>query len=273
MRVKNHRLIDADGQPCRYEASPNRSGVIAPDCLVMHFTAGSSAESSVQHFLRKEAQASAHLVIGRDGAITQMVPFNRKAWHAGRSRWHQRTGLNGYSIGIELDNAGRLSGGPGRWRSWFGRIYADEDVLVATHRLDSDPAGWHRYTEAQLDAAVRVGQALVAAYGLKEVLGHDDIAPDRKRDAGPAFPMREYRAALLGRGDAEEEEFLTRAALNLRTGPGTDHEKLPESPLARGTRLRLKQRAGVWCDVEVLDAGGEPVATGWVHGHYIAQVG
>ena len=71
----------------------------------MHYTAGASAESSIDWLTNPDARASAHVLIARDGGITQLVPFDRRAWHAGRSRWKDRTGLNGWSFGIELDNA------------------------------------------------------------------------------------------------------------------------------------------------------------------------
>jgi len=54
----------------------------------MHYTTGASKGSSVEHLTKPSAKPSAHLVIGRDGSITQLVPFNVVAWHAGKSRWH-----------------------------------------------------------------------------------------------------------------------------------------------------------------------------------------
>jgi N-acetylmuramoyl-L-alanine amidase len=75
----------------------------------MHYTAATTAASATDWFLRPIAQASAHLLIDKDGAITQFAPFNIITWHAGTSIWHGLIGMNKYSIGIELVNAGRLS--------------------------------------------------------------------------------------------------------------------------------------------------------------------
>lgn len=58
-------------------------GVITPEYLVIHFTAGRNAQSAIDHFRDPSARVSAHVVIGRQGEICQVVPFNRKAWHAG----------------------------------------------------------------------------------------------------------------------------------------------------------------------------------------------
>ena len=121
MKVRNHRLFDDNNEQLPYVASPNRStGTIVPRFLVMHFTAGASASSSISWLTNPAARASAHLVIARDGTVTQLVPFNRKAWHAGRSRWAGLTGLNAHSIGIELDNHGELNGSTGAWRTSWG---------------------------------------------------------------------------------------------------------------------------------------------------------
>jgi hypothetical protein len=109
MKIVEDLLRNDDGSPLAFKASPNRGGSFAhglPDTLVVHFTAGRSAESSVRWLTDKRAKASAHVVIGEDGAITQLVPFNVVAWHAGTSKWKAREGLNRYSIGIELDNPG-----------------------------------------------------------------------------------------------------------------------------------------------------------------------
>ncbi|MFP4518964.1 MAG: N-acetylmuramoyl-L-alanine amidase [Oceanicaulis sp.] len=209
MRVLSHRLLQDTGKPVTYEESPNKSGVITPRFLVIHYTAGRSLDSSVAWFKQKQAKASAHLVIGRNGDLVQMVPFNRKAWHAGRSSWNGVDGLNTHSVGIELDNAGELSRTEGgAWRAWFGETYKDKDVLTAPHRHDGPGAGasgWHVFTREQLDTLMEAAAALHDKYGFEAVLGHDDIAPRRKRDPGPAFPMGALRARLFGREEDEGE--------------------------------------------------------------------
>ena len=200
------------------------------------------------------------------------MPFNRVAWHAGRSRWQGIAGLNQHSIGIELDNAGELTDTPAGWTSWFGRIYAEDDVVIAAHKHDGVETGWQRYPEAQIMAALAVSEALFAHYGLEDVLGHDDIAPDRKRDPGPAFPLERFAGRLRGRAEDDFPIYETIARLNVREGPGTGFAVLPESPLAPGTRLTVETRDASWCFVDILDAAGTPVATGWVHGNYIRRL-
>lgn len=268
MEVRNHRLYQEDGTAVEFVRSPNIGGRMRPQYLVMHYTAGRSARSSINWLTNRQSKASAHLVIGRDGTVTQLVPFNKVAWHAGLSRWEGLVGLNAHSIGIELDNAGPLVQQAGAWRAWFGTEYPDADVIEAVHKNETEARGWHAYREKQIASAVAAAQAIVGKYSLKDVVGHDDIAPDRRTDPGPAFPMHSFRAAVMGRA-GETLLFETVTQLNIRNGPGTVFEKLDASPLPRGTRLMLNRTEGDWRNVDVLDGDGASVLSGWVHGAYI----
>lgn len=272
MEILRHQLHDDEGTPLPFTASPNVGGAVDHQYLVIHYTGGSSAAGAIATLTNPQSSASAHLVIARDGNIHQLVPFDRVAWHAGRSRWRGLEGLNGHSLGIELDNAGVLEKRGDRWEAWFGRAYQEEDVIVAVHKNQTVARGWHRYTPEQLDAAIAVGRLLVDSYGLRDVVGHDDIAPMRKVDPGPAFPMEQYRAAVIGRRDDGPEIRETITALNIRHGPGTQFDKLDNSPLPKGTRLSVRAEDSSWCSVDVIDGSNTPTDSGWVHGDYIRPV-
>lgn len=272
MKVVDHRLHTADGEPVAFEPSPNQGGALEPRYLVVHYTAARSAAGSIRWLTRSDARASAHLVIGRDGSITQLVPFDRVAWHAGPSRWDGLEGLNRYAIGIELDNAGRLELKGEKWCAWYGTPYSDDEIMMAPHSSDGRACGWHLYTPEQLEAALEASEALIKAYELLDVVGHEDISPGRKFDPGPAFPMMSFRAHLLGRDQDRPPVYETAANLNIRTGPGTGHERLPGSPLPLGTRLDMMGQRGSWRQVKVLgEVGGERDIQGWVHGDFIRR--
>jgi N-acetylmuramoyl-L-alanine amidase len=199
MIVRNHCLHLADDAPCDFISSPNLGGRLLPQYLVMHYTAGRSSRESIGWMCDPRAKASAHIVIGRDGSVTQLVSLDRIAWHAGRSAWAGRTGLNRWSIGIEMDNAGRLMERGSGWHHWTGEpSYDHDDVVVAAHKNEDIESGWQRYPAAQLDAALEVARLLVAEYRLSDVIGHDDISPGRKCDPGPAFPMEAFREMVFG---------------------------------------------------------------------------
>src|SRR3954462_1180108 len=102
MTIKSHLLYNADGEQVSFVPTPNRAGKYTPQYLVMHYTAATSPNGSISWFQNPTAKASAHLLIDRDGHITQFAPFNIITWHAGVSQWNGINGLNSCSIGIEL---------------------------------------------------------------------------------------------------------------------------------------------------------------------------
>ncbi len=109
------------------------------------------------------AEVSAHLFIERDGAITQFVNFNERAWHAGRSSYLGRTECNDYSIGIELEGS------------------------------DFSP-----FTDQQYQVLAQVISAIYQAYPktCRHLTGHSDIAPGRKTDPGDYFEWAKLRAMV-----------------------------------------------------------------------------
>lgn len=277
MKIRNHRLTLDDDSLLPYVASPHVGVNIAPRYLVIHYTGGGSAAGTIAWFQHPSSRVSAHLVIARDGRITQMVPFNREAWHAGQSRWGNLSGLNFHSIGIELDNAGCLVRSGGKWTSPLSRrSYPDGEVTVAIHKNDPPgcaASGWHAYSPAQIEATLECGLALVQHYGLADVLGHDDIAPGRKRDPGPDFPMESLRARLLGRGDDHPERYRTTARLFVRTGAGADFAALPGTPLPVGTEVEVLAKHGLWWQVDVAgEINGVMDIVGWCHSKHLAPI-
>ncbi len=204
MKVRHHRLCRDDGAAMPYVETSNMGGRLRPAFVVIHYTAGPSLESAIGTLTTQRARGnvSAHLVIGPEGEVVQLAPFDRVTWHAGRSRWEHGgvayEGLNEHAVGIELVNAGPLTPLPdGRFRSWWGRRYDADVAVAARHKHGGPHRFWHRFPEAQVAAATEAARVVAAAYDALDVLGHDDIAPGRKTDPGPAFPMARVRAAAL----------------------------------------------------------------------------
>jgi N-acetylmuramoyl-L-alanine amidase len=197
MRIENHRLVEA-----AWHESPNQGGPFptgAPDTLILHYTAGDTAAWAIDKLSDPTAGArvSAHLVVARDGGVTQLLPFDTIGWHAGRSSWGGRTAFNHFSLGIEIDNAGRLTPDGDGFVNWRGLPYDRADAVQAVHRHESEAAWWHSYPAEQLRVVEALSRLLVETYGLRWILGHEEIAPDRKDDPGPAFPLDELRQRLL----------------------------------------------------------------------------
>lgn len=245
-----------------------------PRIAVIHFTYGGSGRSSAEWFRdSRNPGSSAHVVIDRDGTCFQCVGLDRVAWHAGASRLRDLVGLNRHSFGIELANWGYLKRQGEAWASHTGlRI---QNAVVARHRNGNPdgstaPIGWEAYPEEQVQAAAGVTRALVEAFGVEEIVGHDDISPGRKWDPGPAFDMARFRALVFGERAADADirrRVASAEGLNLRAGPGTQFaakELLPD-----GTEVEPIEQDGLWVSVSVIGADGRPRATGWVHGRYL----
>lgn len=170
--------------------------------LVIHFTSGMSAQSSIDFWKSPEAKgACAHIIIDRDGTVFQCRAFDRTAGHAGVSRWKDptdgiRIGCNAFSIGIELANAGDSVSGSVEEPKAFKKFPCEAGAISAKHKNGGPVSLWENYPTAQLDACFAVAKALVERYKLDDVCGHEDIAPERKNDPGPAFPMQKLRESV-----------------------------------------------------------------------------
>lgn len=276
MRIVNHLLEDDDRVKFDF-TTPNVGDAFAndrPDTIVIHFTGGSSAESSARHLCNPSVKASAHLVVGREGEVYQLAPFNRVTWHAGRSTWKGRSGLNRFAIGIEIDNAGQLkSNGAGAFLTWFGRSVPIDEVFLGVHRNQSAESHWHAYHKDQVERVFDLCELLIDQYGIGEIVGHEEIAPDRKVDPGPAFPLDKLRDRLLGdprdSDDPAPPVIVERALvnvgmLNIRSGPSTNFPSVRE-PLPMGTPVRILRTESGWAEVEM-------VTKGWVSSQYLKPV-
>jgi N-acetylmuramoyl-L-alanine amidase len=203
-----------------------------------------------------------------------LVPFNTIAWHAGVSTWKGRVGLNKYSIGIEIDNAGRLGRKGNQWRSTVtGNLYSDTEIIKAKHKNGTGLYGWQLYTEKQIETTLQVSLALFRIYKLLDVVGHDDIAPTRKTDPGPAFPMENFRAKIFESMTTPTPQYTLSQPALIRINPDSRSKLLITTYLPQDTRLEVLDTNGPWMLVNVLDAiEGATGLQGWVYTAYITRI-
>jgi N-acetylmuramoyl-L-alanine amidase len=140
-----------------------------PDMVVLHYTGMRTGAEALERLRDPEAKVSAHYLIEEDGAVFQLVPEERRAWHAGVAFWKGERDVNAASIGIELVNPGHEFG------------YVD-------------------FPETQLEALIGLLDAVRGRWTIPNgrILGHSDVAPERKVDPGEKFPWK--RLALDGHG-------------------------------------------------------------------------
>jgi N-acetylmuramoyl-L-alanine amidase len=202
--VVNH-VLHKDGKPVPQKPSSNHGGVMKPELLVLHYTATSAAPSAIAALTdgHSSNRVLAHLVLDKDGSVTQLLPFNVIGWHVGKSAWEGKSNCNDFAIGIEQVNAGVLNHmADGSFRTQLGKhVVPASGALHAQHRITHGWAYWEDYPDAQVQTAIAIGRALHAAYRFQDVVGHEDVAtpPGRKTDPGPAYPLDLVRSRILGR--------------------------------------------------------------------------
>lgn len=151
--------------------SPNYAprGAEPVDILVLHYTELPLNESlDILCDDQREGRVSAHYVLAEDGTAYRLVPEERTAWHAGKSYWRGREALNATSIGIEIVN-----------------LHGDR----------------HDYPAPQIAALIELCSGILARHPQIEprnVVGHSDIAPQRKIDPGRRFPWKMLADAGIG---------------------------------------------------------------------------
>jgi N-acetylmuramoyl-L-alanine amidase len=250
----------------------------------MHYTAGGEGAATRDYMLQSPevkgtkaapVYASAHLLVDRDGTIWQIVPFNKQARHAGKSHWQGLDSLNTYSIGIEIANYGWLNRqGDGTFKRPETPRFKAKDVTLGIVPGGTEEKGWENYTAEQLAAVESVTRALLDHYSsIVEIVGHQEIAPGRKFDPGPAFPLQRFKNLVTGRGDDELDRpphrYEVSTSLNIRGGPGTEFLPLEISPLKQGTKVVKREEQGDWFFV-TLAAGKKE--SGWVNRRYLTML-
>lgn len=152
--------------------SPNcddRGAGVGIDMLVLHYTGMVSAAAALDRLCDPAAKVSAHYLIDEDGTVFAMVPESRRAWHAGVAAWRGNRDVNARSIGIELANPGH---------EFVYRDFPDAQMAALT-ALAADILGRHPIPP-------------------RNVVGHSDVAPDRKLDPGERFDWQRLAGSGIG---------------------------------------------------------------------------
>ena len=137
--------------------------------LIFHYTGMRSETEAIKRLTDFRSKVSSHYLIKNNGDIVLLVPDLYVAWHAGKSLWKNFKSLNDNSIGIEISNPG--------------------------HEYN-----YKKYSTKQITSLIKLSKKLIKTYKIKKynVLGHSDIAPDRKMDPGEKFPWQQLATKGIG---------------------------------------------------------------------------
>jgi len=129
--------------------------------IIFHYTGMTTDSASLNRLTNSQSKVSSHYLIKNNGEVVMMVPDLYIAWHAGKSYWKNFKSLNKNSIGIEISNPG--------------------------HNLR-----YKKFSKKQVQSILKISKFLIRKYKIKKknILGHSDIAPNRKKDPGEKFPWK-----------------------------------------------------------------------------------
>ena len=129
--------------------------------IIFHYTGMTTESASLNRLTNSQSEVSSHYLIKNNGEVVMMVPDLYIAWHAGKSYWKNFKSLNKNSIGIEISNPG--------------------------HNLR-----YKKFSKKQVQSILKISKFLIRKYKIKKknILGHSDIAPNRKKDPGEKFPWK-----------------------------------------------------------------------------------
>ena len=139
------------------------------DILVIHYTGMVGLTEALERLCDPANAVSAHYLIDRNGQIFQLISEEKRAWHAGVSSWRETSNINNSSIGIELENPG--------------------------HEF-----GYKKFPKPQIDSLVRIAKDIIIRHPIpaRNIIGHSDVAPTRKKDPGELFDWRKLALSGIG---------------------------------------------------------------------------
>jgi len=137
--------------------------------IIFHYTGMKKESEAINRLTNIQSEVSSHYLIRNNGNILTLVPDLYEAWHAGRSSWRNYKSLNQNSIGIEIINPG--------------------------HKF-----GYKKFSKKQISSLLKLSKFLIKKYKInsKNILGHSDIAPERKNDPGEKFPWEYLSKNKIG---------------------------------------------------------------------------
>lgn len=127
--------------------------------IILHYTGMRKETRAIERLCDLKSKVSSHYFVKNNGKILNLIPDLYTAWHAGDSKWKKFKSLNNYSIGIEISNPGH-------------------------------DHGYKKFSSKQILSIIKLLRFLIGKYKIKKqnILGHSDIAPNRKKDPGEKFP-------------------------------------------------------------------------------------
>ncbi len=147
--------------------------------IIFHYTGMKRESDAIKKLTSEKSKVSSHYFIKNNGQILSLVPDLYVAWHAGVSAWRKYKSINKFSIGVEISNPGHDN-------------------------------NYKNFSKKQINAILKLVKFLIKKYNIKDscILGHSDIAPDRKIDPGEKFPWKYFSKNKIGYWHELKKDYL-----------------------------------------------------------------
>ena len=158
---------------------PKKRKIIQIKFIIFHYTGMKKESEAIKRLTSIKSKVSSHYLIKNNGEIVVIVPDLYEAWHAGVSSWKNFKSLNKNSIGIEISNPGHNS-------------------------------NYKKFSKKQIQSIKKLSKFLIKKYKInkKNILGHSDIAPDRKKDPGEKFPWMNLSKFGIGKWHSLSKKII-----------------------------------------------------------------
>ncbi|MGH1403678.1 MAG: N-acetylmuramoyl-L-alanine amidase [Alphaproteobacteria bacterium] len=165
-----------------YEDRPDG---IVPSILLMHYTGMQTMDAAKERLSALDSTVSAHYLVDEDGTVFDLVSEDKRAWHAGVSFWAGEADINSHSIGVEIVNPGH---------EW----------------------GYRAFPKVQMEAVMHLSRDIIGRHQIRHVIGHSDVAPERKVDPGELFDWRYLHSHGVGLWpDPGQDDYMAAEAVSL----------------------------------------------------------
>ena len=180
--------------------------------IIIHYTGMKNELSALDRLTDQKSKVSAHYFIKKNGETLNLVPDLYEAWHAGKSNWKNVQSLNYYSIGVEIQNSGHEN-------------------------------FYEKYSNMQINSLKKLLKFLKKRYRVncKNILGHSDISPNRKKDPGEKFPWKELAKVKLAHWHRLDEKKLKKYRLK-KIKPSDENKFFLNLHKIGYTKVQLKSR-------------------------------
>jgi len=204
-----------------------------------------------------QVESPAHLLIDRDGLVTQFIPFNKKISLPVEGSWEGAKDLTSKSIVIMFENLGRLDKQGEHFTNTLGTIVETTDVFTGIHQNEESLSYWQKFTHSQIQIAEKIIRCLTSAYQVKYILGYEEVCPGLQTDPGPAFPLEIMRRKIMKENsvDRSDANQIINIAEQVDLSSIINNQNLEGEEKKDAKIVNIRRKSGGWYKVNI-DLGG-----------------